>query len=69
MEITFTTKEITNKEQQAAFLALKPTERFYAFLNMAERLKDFPSKAKGHKKKANFLIEIRRDGKQMEREH
>ncbi|WP_201739464.1 hypothetical protein [Dokdonia sinensis] len=35
MEVTFTTKEESNKLQEKAFLALSPSERFLAFLNLS----------------------------------
>ena len=62
MEIKFQTKEESNAEQERAFLALSPAERFYSFLALAERMKDFPTKAKPEKKD-NFLIVIHTDSK------
>ncbi len=57
MKVLFRTKEESNQEQQAEFLKLRPVERIYAFLNLMERLKDYPTKATP-KNKDNFLIEI-----------
>jgi len=37
MKITYTTKEESKLEQQQAFLALKPVERFYRFLLLMEK--------------------------------
>jgi len=62
MEIKFQTKEESNAEQEKAFLVLSPSERFYSFLALMERLKDFPTKAK-NEKKDNFLIVIHTDSK------
>ena len=39
MKITYTTKEESNKIQQAEFLALSPVERFYRFLLLMEKSK------------------------------
>ena len=60
MEIKFQSKEESNAEQEKAFLALSPAERFYSFLALSERMKDFPTKAK-YEKKDNFLITLHTD--------
>ena len=52
MEIKFRTKVESNKAQQEAFLALSPTERFFAFLKLSYELMDFP--VKYHPKKNNL---------------
>ncbi|MAU26859.1 MAG: hypothetical protein CMH48_02070 [Muricauda sp.] len=61
MEIIFRTKAESNLEQEKEFLSLTPIERFYRFLEMSERLKDFPVKKedKDENKGNNFLIEIK----------
>lgn len=57
MKVIFRTKEQSSKEQEAEFLKLAPIDRIYAFLNLMDRLKDFPTKAVS-KNKNNFVIEI-----------
>ncbi|MFT6716671.1 MAG: hypothetical protein ACJA0Q_001318 [Saprospiraceae bacterium] len=42
--IKFQSKEESNQEQQAAFLALSPVERFYRFLELMVQMKNFPQK-------------------------
>lgn len=60
MEITFTTKEDSNKKRQEEFLKLKPVERFYKFLELMVYVNQLPTKA--HKSKTeNFIIEINVD--------
>jgi len=44
MEVRFQTKEESNFEQREAFLRLSPGDRFYNFLDLSERLNDFPTK-------------------------
>ena len=44
MEVRFQTKEESNCEQREAFLRLSPRDRFYKFLDLSERLNDFPNK-------------------------
>lgn len=58
MKISFQTKAESNKQQQTAFLKLTPVERFYAFLELSFRLKDFPQKNKPKKSSENFVIKI-----------
>lgn len=58
MEIKFQTKEESNQQQQEAFLKLSKVERFYNFLNLMERMTQFPTKNKIHKNKDNFIIII-----------
>lgn len=65
MEINFRTKEESNRLRQEEFLKLSPEERFYAFLELSERMKDFPTKAPV-KKNDNFIIVIE-DGKSVEK--
>ena len=57
MEIKFQSKEESKAAQEKAFLALSPVERFYAFLDLMDRMQNVPTKAKT-KDKGNFLIEI-----------
>lgn len=61
MEITFQTKEESNKQQAVAFLKLSKIERFYSFLRSMERVEKFPIKNKVEKNKNNFLIELKRN--------
>ena len=58
MEIIFQTKEESNQQQQEAFLKLSKVERFYNFLNLMERMTQFPTKNKIDKNKDNFIIII-----------
>jgi hypothetical protein len=58
MEIKFQTKEESNQQQQEAFLKLSKVERFYNFLNLMERMTQFPTKNKIDKNKDNFIIII-----------
>ena len=58
MEIKFQTKEQSNQQQQEAFLKLSKVERFYNFLNLMERMAQFPTKNKIDKNKNNFIIII-----------
>jgi len=55
MEITFQTKEESNKERETAFLKLTGAERISSFLNLMEQVSKFPTKYK-KKKTNNFLI-------------
>lgn len=57
MKISSRTKEESNKEQQEEFLKLSPVERIYSFLNLMERLKDYPTLA-APKNQDNFIIRI-----------
>ena len=59
MKITFQTKEESNQAQEAEFLALSPTERFFRFLWLSRRMKSFPTKAK-EEENGNFVIEIKK---------
>lgn len=56
MKITYTTKEESNKIQQAEFLALSPVERFYRFLMLMEKSKWLNHHRK--EEKNNFKIVI-----------
>lgn len=57
MKLSFKTKEESNQAQQEEFLKLQPVERIYAFLNLMDRLKEYPTKAVPENQD-NFLIEI-----------
>ena len=57
MEIKFQTKEESKAAQEKAFLALTPAQRVYAFFDLMQRMKEFPTKAKDEKKD-NFVIEL-----------
>lgn len=59
MKVAFTTKEKSNNLQEANFLKLSPEERFYAFLQLSERLQKFPVSRK-KSENDNFLINIKR---------
>ncbi len=65
MQIKFQTKEESNRERQEAFLKLSPPERFYRFLWLMQRMKQFPTKAKPEKKitlsSSSTPIEIKND--------
>ncbi|HIP35955.1 MAG TPA: hypothetical protein EYG85_03780 [Crocinitomix sp.] len=58
MEITFTTKEKSNKRRKEEFLKLTPAERIYKFLALVVRVNKFPTKVKKENKN-NFVIEIK----------
>jgi len=58
MEISFTTKEESNKKREEEFLELKPIERIYKFLELVVRVNKFPIKEKKEKNN-NFVIEIK----------
>lgn len=60
MEIHFQTKEQSNKKQMEDFLKLSKVARFYSFLSLMYRMKQFPTKSKEEgKSKRNFVIEIK----------
>ena len=58
MEIKFQTKEESNQLQQEAFFKLSKVDRFYSFLNLMQRVSEFPVKNKVDKNAGNFLIII-----------
>lgn len=60
MEIKFQSKAESKAEQEKAFLALSPAERFYAFVDLMQRMNDFPTKAKPEKND-NFVIVLNSD--------
>lgn len=57
MELSFRTKEESNKVQQEAFLKLSKVERIYSFLWLMERVSQFPTK-RANISTNNFIIEI-----------
>ena len=63
MEVFFRNKEESNKLQQEEFLALLPVDRFYSFLGLIHRLKDFPTNSDALKRKEekNFVVKINAD--------
>ncbi len=67
MEINYRNKDESNRLQEEAFLQLSPAERFYAFLELSERMSRFPVR-EGHKRpnNKNFLIVIETNGKTVE---
>ncbi len=75
MEITFTTKQESNKRRQEEFLKLKPVERFYKFLELMVYVNQLPTKAKKHRNNpesfrgetSNFIIEINADDNLLEK--
>ncbi len=60
MEMRFQSKEESNRQQREEFLKLAPIDRFYSFLELSERMKDFPTKFDKDKNrhKNNFEIVI-----------
>ena len=59
MELTFQTKEESNKKQLEDFLKLSKSERIYSFLRLSESVAKFPVKNKVDKNKDNFIIQIK----------
>lgn len=58
MEINFTTKEESKRQQEAEFLALSGAERVFAFFRLCYEMRDFPSEVSPDKKN-NFIIEFK----------
>ncbi len=58
MEITFKTKDESNKLQQDDFLKLSKAERIYRFLELMLIINKYPTKNR-NKKNKNFVIEIK----------
>jgi len=50
MEIKFTTKEESKRQQKVEFLALSGAERVFAFFRLCYEMRDFPSKESSEKK-------------------
>jgi hypothetical protein len=58
MQITFQTKEESNKNQLEDFLKLSKSERIYSFISFMMKSKQIPKKEL-IQKSTNFLIEIK----------
>lgn len=58
MEIKFTTKEESKKQQKTEFMALSGAERVFAFFRLCYEMRDFPS-PESSDKKDNFIIEFK----------
>ncbi|MFV0377644.1 MAG: hypothetical protein ACK5JD_10130 [Mangrovibacterium sp.] len=61
MKILFRTKEEANREQQEAFLALSPEERFLSFLELSRKILQFPmadGTIKRQPNPSNFIIRM-----------
>lgn len=58
MEIRYLTKEESNRIREEEFLALKPEERFMAFLELSRKVNRlFPSKTTFEERtKGNFIL-------------
>ena len=57
MEIKFTSKEESKRNQELEFLALSPTERVLRFFQLSQQINLFPTTAP-KKDTSNFIIEI-----------
>ena len=53
--ISYTTKEQTRAEDEAAFLALSPSERVVSFLKLCEVMKRFQTTSEANS--SNFVVE------------
>ncbi len=58
MEMRFQRKEESNQQQREEFLKLHPIDRFYAFLELSERMRDFPTKFDKDKNRCKNNFEI-----------
>jgi len=60
MKILYRTKEEANEEQEKAFLALSPEERFLSFLSLSRKILKFPinrtNKKQSHS--SDFVIHL-----------
>ncbi len=63
MKITYTTKDESNKVQQAEFLALSPLERLYRFLMLMEKSKWLNHHKEVKKNNFEIVIELGKSGK------
>ncbi|MBE7442676.1 MAG: hypothetical protein HS119_09515 [Flavobacteriales bacterium] len=63
MKITYTTKDESNKVQQAEFLALSPVERLYRFLMLMEKSKWLNHHKEVKKNNFEIVIELGKSGK------
>ncbi len=57
MEVSFRTKEESNREQEKAFLRLSPIERIHSYIDFMLYTQDFPGQAISRKSE-NFQVEI-----------
>jgi hypothetical protein len=57
MQISFKTKEESNKERQEAFLALSGGERIMRFIDLCQAMSIFPTRAE-KKNSENFVIKL-----------
>lgn len=60
MEISFKTKDESNKVQEAEFLALIPMQRLYVFFDMIRWHKRLPNE-QSEKPSKNFILKLPRD--------
>ena len=56
MEISFQTKEESNRLQREAFLKLSPSERVVSFFRLMQQVNNFPTKINSDNK--NFIVII-----------
>jgi hypothetical protein len=57
MKLIFETKEQSNQRRLEAFLALSPTERFYAFLRISRAYAKLYNFERKERKTNNFIVE------------
>ncbi|WP_428223741.1 hypothetical protein [Flavobacterium sp.] len=57
MQVTFQTKEESNRQQREAFLKLSGAERVFAFIELSKQINAFPTKHKPEKSN-NFIIDF-----------
>ncbi|MCA1752052.1 MAG: hypothetical protein LC670_09735 [Flavobacteriales bacterium] len=70
MEISYRTKEESNREQEEAFLRLSPAERMMAFFELSRRIARFPVQHTDEaRRKGNFVIERPSHEKAAKGEH
>ncbi|MES2543617.1 MAG: hypothetical protein V4548_01935 [Bacteroidota bacterium] len=58
MKIQFQNKVESNKQQLIQFLELSKSERIYNFLNLMQKINQYPTKVKRVANPSNFMIEI-----------
>lgn len=61
MSISFQTKAESNRQQREEFLNLSGGERVQVFLELCERMAEFPVKNKPKRENDNFIIVIDHD--------
>jgi uncharacterized protein (UPF0262 family) len=54
-KLVFQSKQKSNEDQEKAFLALTPSQRFVQFLKLCESMAPFQTKKKSNSK--NFILE------------